>query len=445
MIGQESHGPGTDTIRRIQLYLIPFAITLATMAGLFELTSSDVGSKMLFARQVVLVAALVTSLAPVLLQTNQILYLGRRSRRFALSAIAFLAVAFVSALQAIDPSTAMGYAVWHGTALTISVVAIPHLIRNEIDFHIVVSGIAHALAIVVCMNIAVIFVDAIPAWHLRTGPYSGSGYSQYQGLFGSPNFLGAFVMVTVFIGFMRSRSPICSRLERTIWIGLLLAALAMLIGSRARGPMLALGLGGALLASPQRYLRWILITGLIVAAVLIVKPNIWSSSEFLQYFRIVTPSETDITAGRLGLWRQSLEASAAQPILGVGLGGESDVLVTRWQTARANSSHNSFLSIYLELGALGILSFSTAVSYGIFVNFRSATAQNLNALLKLRQRWTLAFIAALLVESVFESQFSSPGSVAYFIMWLMLGSTVRLADITVGRNQQSPMMTQKIN
>ena len=61
------------------------------------------------------------------------------------------------------------------------------------------------------------------------------------------------------------------------------------------------------------------------------------------------------TSGRLQAWEGALHQGDQRPLLGFGFGTEERVFVDRYYTFEGSRPENSYLGLYLQLGAVGLL------------------------------------------------------------------------------------------
>lgn len=63
------------------------------------------------------------------------------------------------------------------------------------------------------------------------------------------------------------------------------------------------------------------------------------------------------SSGRLEAWRQAIGQADARPALGYGFGTENHVFINRSSNFNGSYAENSFIGLYLQLGAVGLISF----------------------------------------------------------------------------------------
>lgn len=125
-------------------------------------------------------------------------------------------------------------------------------------------------------------------------------------------------------------------LSRSGWLGLGVAALVYLI-----------------FAADKKVRKIILITGVVLAIIVLSVPNL--------RWRIILPFYGEKSAvSRISLWHDGFKAVADSPILGLGLTGFAKnygYLNTDPNLDTHNFPHNIFLNFWTETGLLGLISF----------------------------------------------------------------------------------------
>ena len=61
------------------------------------------------------------------------------------------------------------------------------------------------------------------------------------------------------------------------------------------------------------------------------------------------------SSGRLDAWRRAFHIGNGRPVFGYGFGSEEAVFVPRFREFQGRRPENSFLGLYLQLGAVGVL------------------------------------------------------------------------------------------
>ena len=121
------------------------------------------------------------------------------------------------------------------------------------------------------------------------------------------------------------------------------------------------------------------------------------------------------TSGRTIAWRGALEQAAERPVLGFGFGAEEEVFVDRYYLLLSSRPENSYVSSFLELGAVG-----TLLLLALFaVMLRSGLAAVRSASSSDRAGAACAgVVASGLVIAVTQSYLTASGSLIAAPFWL---------------------------
>lgn len=135
------------------------------------------------------------------------------------------------------------------------------------------------------------------------------------------------------------------------------------------------------------------------------------------------------TSGRAEAWQGALELGAKRPLLGYGLGREDDVFVDRYVDFNSNQPENSYIGLFLQLGAVGVAVFLLLVG-SLAVRALRAPARLLDRERRLVAACAGAFAAGL-VLAFFQSYIYAVGSNAAAAVWIcafMLAAAATLRD-----------------
>jgi O-antigen ligase len=223
----------------------------------------------------------------------------------------------------------------------------------------------------------VVVALALSAFMDRYGVWVFAGARGRPGGFtGNPGYLGASMLLGAAVtGALAARSR---GAERWGWIGAAALCIAVVFLSQTRAAMLGLLAAGPVAAAswvavrghgPARWLLagagTALLLGGLVLGVARLPAGDDGASAVPGAARL---AETGAASGgaRFYLWRKSLEAYGARPVLGWGPETEATAIGTRidadfyrlWPTgARADRSHNAYLGLLLTTGPLGLAAF----------------------------------------------------------------------------------------
>jgi O-antigen ligase len=149
----------------------------------------------------------------------------------------------------------------------------------------------------------------------------------------------------------------------------LIGALGLLLSlSRSGWLGLAAAIAVYLIVAADKKTKKIILAGAIIAAAIVVYyPNL--------RYRILLPFYGEKSASsRLELWGDGLKAVKKSPILGLGLTGfaaQYGALNTDQSLDTHNFPHNIFLNLWVETGAIGLISFIWLISIYIYRGLHS--------------------------------------------------------------------------
>ena len=227
------------------------------------------------------------------------------------------------------------------------------------------EGIERRLAAVVLLTSVVVSLVVV------AGNLTGQsfGYSadrsanaeRASGTFGSPGLLGTFVGVgfAVALAVLVWGGP---KSLRRLALASFLVGLPALFLTLTRGPLIAAGAVGLLILLSRARSRWPAVLGGIVVA--LVVGGLWGSIISTSLYKNRFSNQSNVQE-RVILTRWSFELAGRKPILGWGYGSFDKVknaasLSTAgspipFSVAIYYTSHNTFLTILVELGGVGIL------------------------------------------------------------------------------------------
>lgn len=115
------------------------------------------------------------------------------------------------------------------------------------------------------------------------------------------------------------------------------------------------------------------------------------------------------TSGRLQAWRGAIGQAVDRPLLGYGFGTEAAVFVDRYRAFEGGLPENSFIGVFLQLGAVGLL-----LLLALVVALVAAARRRGGSTAAIG----LAALATGLVLAVVQSYLYSVGNVATLGLWL---------------------------
>lgn len=215
---------------------------------------------------------------------------------------------------------------------------------------------------------------------------------------------------------------------RTRWRVLfaLLAAALLAVVWVAQNRGAALGLALALLAlwlNARNRLRWLLAMVLVAVMAAAFAPRAY----FDRFSVIWNRSAAHATAGldratmdeRLELWRTAAGSIAAHPLLGLGPGRETQALRTADVSSHRLVAHNSFISVALETGVVGLILFS-ALFLGAIAQLQQLIRRTGDSWQRQQARMVQAALCAFVGVGLVISRYDMP------LAYLLLGWALAL-------------------
>lgn len=312
------------------------------------------------------------------------------------------------------------------------------------------TDVSRALAdgVVLVLGVTLLFVvfaavrrEQHPRW-VVTGYICGAAAAALLGLLrpaaddagrltggiGDPNFLAAMLVpALVFSVFaFRWTHGAASHWALVGCVGLFTVAIFL---TQSRGGLVALAaafVAGALFGGPLR--RYFAALAVVVACVGVVYYALFASPYTVQ--RLTNPEGG---TGRADVWSVATEVIADHPYLGVGA-GNFPVVAPQYATEPVNLpfarlivdtpkvAHNTYLGVFADLGAVGLVLFAMVVLPGLVLTHRAATtfARAGDTELELLSRAVLVGLLAMLTAFVFLSGHYEKQ------LWLLLGLGVAL-------------------
>jgi len=114
--------------------------------------------------------------------------------------------------------------------------------------------------------------------------------------------------------------------------------------------------------------------------------------------------------GRGEAWRGALDVADARPVLGYGFGTEANVFVDRYANFAGGSPENSYIGVYLQLGAVGLVALLALLGTLVLAAFRAWARPE--ALV------SIAVLATALVMAIVQSYIYSVGDIGTVTVWV---------------------------
>jgi O-antigen ligase len=122
------------------------------------------------------------------------------------------------------------------------------------------------------------------------------------------------------------------------------------------------------------------------------------------------------SSGRTEAWKGAARLGGQRPLLGFGIGTEDHVFVDRYVGFNSNVPENSYIGLFLQLGALGLAAFL------VLVGLLLARAVRARSLLHGRELWIAAAASGGLVAGLllgfFQSFLVAVGNNATAAVWI---------------------------
>jgi O-antigen ligase len=120
------------------------------------------------------------------------------------------------------------------------------------------------------------------------------------------------------------------------------------------------------------------------------------------------------TSGRLEAWRGAVGQADARPALGYGFGTESMVFLDRFYAFNGQYVENSFIGVYLQLGAVGLISFLALLAVAAVAGVRAIRAADADS----PGPALAAVVATGIVLMLVQSYAYSVGNVVTVAFWV---------------------------
>lgn len=256
----------------------------------------------------------------------------------------------LSPLWAISPAIAQGYAL-DAIKLPIGFLGLVGVLRSP-------ARVRRAMAVGA-------LAAMVPAWgaieRYRAGTDLVEGYrAAWIGLLANPNALAMVMAMTVpwsLLELERSRGW-----RRGLFLVAFGLQCAAIVTTHSRGG--ALGLAAAVVAAAllaRHRLRALAFAAVATLAVVAFAPQtFWNRTQTIGAYELDASAQ-----GRIRAWDTGFRALEERPLLGVGIGGyvaSWDRFMPRNTRERAYASHNMWMQVLVELGALGTLAFGLMVA-----------------------------------------------------------------------------------
>ena len=267
---------------------------------------------------------------------------------------------------------------------------------------------------------AMAIVEGRTGWNLwhDTANWRGHGISRAVTTLANPALLGTFLgmVLALAIAIVLWDGPEGLKKLSKVFIVLSLPALYF---TYTRGPMIAVaivGVGMVLLANRARWPSLLLLATAVVT-LFVLWGSFTSSAVYQARF-----GDTHNIEARTALQKASFSLAAQRPIVGWGFGSfdvvknNADVQTADPAALAYNTSHNTFLTVLVELGAVGLVLFLLP---WVVISRRAIAA----AVRTANERWLLAGVVGALLTylisaSTYDARFFS---FVPALPWILLG------------------------
>jgi O-antigen ligase len=262
-------------------------------------------------------------------------------------AVCLLSIAVESA-RGIPPS---GYDAARLAGCAVILAALPAVVNSERRLRFLVAGL-------VCGGVAL----AIQV-HQHVGESSLHGISNFEQLKSAaafdtwnPNTIGQAALLLVFaaglVGTALSKTWAAKILSAGLALGFALVPALIYV----RGTTISIAAGFLLFLCLLRRWKWVLLFAAACLAVLLYLRS--SQHSFLQDAASINLATGEGLSHRLDRWQLTFQGIRKNPLLGQGFGQELDYLTLLGSEGRA---HNTYLTVWLELGSGGLLLFLAVI------------------------------------------------------------------------------------
>lgn len=332
---------------------------------------------------------------------------------------AFCAWAALTSLWSLSLRTTLVDAVT--SAVMLSFIALTAATRWQ-DRAKLLGDLAFVFALVLAVQ-----VTAILAGMVGVDTVYDPDYGRFRGWFSNANYAG---MMSAFgLSIVPAVWPVDKSSEGDTRIGaragvpwLVLGGCAVLVAaltlSQSRGALLALAVAVAVLVFPRigwrRAVAVVVLAGVVASTAVVINaltnepPGVASSErEGPNFDPITRDEETDVTSGRVGIYKELLVAVKDNP-----LGGTGYRTTELNKTLDGSAGHNIYLSTFAEVGLVGGLLFLGVLAVPVVralseYRFRLGAPEATGALM-------------VVLGEVFESSILGWGSPTTLFAWLLL-------------------------
>lgn len=269
---------------------------------------------------------------------------------------------------------------------------------NVVYLAITLSIIVNALSIIV-------FTDT--AWYFAS-------QNRFRGLMGHPNSMGALCMVSYPVLFWKYLQ--CKSKHKYLIITLIIGCFSLHFMTGSRTTLLASLFGIVIwLVLLRKIKQLILISATIICLFIILIGYEYSPKSFS---RIKSSNLSNLT-GRPDIWNASIILAKENPFLGYGfsVGGKIfedprfyNEKLELWSGNPRVSLHNGYLSIFIGIGAIGLIIFCTSLILPLWNCFHAPYSTY--------RAFVMTIILMALLANCFETSIVGGRSIDSVVMWV---------------------------
>jgi O-antigen ligase len=300
---------------------------------------------------------------------------------------------------------------------------------------IAIRGPQRAFDYLVLVLLAAIFASGFGMG--STLPISSEdGLPMYEGLVYGPNMLGSLVNLAMPFALWRVYRPWPSRRWRVLWILVILTLTWCLFSSFSRSAILAAAITvvGFAVAAGARGLPVLVMSAAVSLATMYLvfeKAGLVGDSVVAVFMYKSTDAEKDLLFTREHTWEESLELAKEGGWVGAGFG--VSIGDDRWSGGMSAVGYgrekgNSQLAVVEETGVVG-LALACLFLALIFRRLIGACIQESNREVRVALGLVIGAAGGLLVQSVFEAWWVSPGSPESVAFWALIGVGLGLSRL----------------
>jgi O-antigen ligase len=278
---------------------------------------------------------------------------------------------------------------------------------------------------------------------------NGSGLTIYQGLTGNPNYLGVLVAISLPYALLNSYRTFRDNSApwiKIVFIALNVALLALLLRSGSRAALLC-----ALITllvffwtlNQSRQVGVVIAAVAIVGGVFLIVPEV--NEGVYQRVVVKNASGDDIFFSRRETWQRSSEAAWQGGVVGLGYGVSAGATNFDWSLSSntyGREKGNTVLAVMEETGVIGLTIYAVAI-LSIFFELYKGSRRTSDPMRRMELNIMTGFLAGILVHSMFEAWWSSPGSIEASLFWSSVGVATGLAhrNAQVAETEPTPVIS----